>query len=142
MVKLLDKVSEQEIIEAIRQAESGTSGEIRVHLRRASTRDAMADAMKCFRKAGMHRTRERNGVLIFISWKSRAFAIFGDGGIYQIAGDAFWNETRDQMQAHFSKNELKEGVVAGIKSVGEKLKAYFPRRTDDLNELPNTVTQR
>lgn len=141
MVESIDRRSEQEIIEAIRKAESGTSGEIRVHVKRAATRDAMADARRFFRKAGMHRTRERNGVLIFISWKSRAFAILGDEGIHRVATDAFWNETRDRMAARFSKHELKEGILDGVKSAGEKLAAHFPRRADDHNELPNTVTQ-
>jgi len=141
MVRSIDKFSEREIVEAIRKAESGTSGEIRVHVNRAATRDAMAHARKFFRKTGMHRTRERNGVLIFISWKSRAFAILGDEGIHRVAGNTFWNETRDRMKAHFSKNELKEGIVDGVRSVGDKLAAHFPPRASDNNELPNTVTQ-
>jgi uncharacterized membrane protein len=141
MVRLLDKVSEEEIIEVIRQAESGTSGEIRVRAQKASTRDPMADARKFFRKTKMHRTRERNGVLIFISWKSRAFAVFGDEGIHRAVGDAFWNDACDRIKAHFLKNELKEGIIAGVKSVAEKLKAHFPPRKDDRNELLNTVSQ-
>ncbi len=128
-------------MEVIRQVESGTSGEIRVHVQRASTNNVMNDAKKFFRKNRMHRTRERNGVLIFISWKSRAFAILGDEGIHRIVGDVFWNETRDRMNAHFLKNELKEGIIVGLRSVGEKLKAAFPPRADDCNELPNTVTE-
>ena len=140
-VKLIDKVSERQITDAIRQAESGTSGEIRVRVKRGSTRDAMKDARKYFQKAGMHRTRERNGVLIFISWKSRAFAILGDEGIHRAAKDIFWNDTRDRMETLFSKNELKEGIIAGVRSVGQKLKECFPLRVDDRNELPDTVTQ-
>ena len=141
MVKLIDGPGEQEIIETIRKAESGTSGEIRVHVKRGASRDAMIDARKFFQKAGMHRTRDRNGVLIFISWKSRVFAILGDEAIHRTVGNEFWSEARDKMSAHFSKHELKDGILTGIRAVGEKLTVNFPRRTDDRNELPNTVTE-
>jgi uncharacterized membrane protein len=140
-VKLIDKASEREIVETIRQAESATRGEIRVHVRRLASRDVMKDAQKFFRKTRMHRTRERNGVLIFISWNSRAFAILGDEGIHRVAGDTFWNQTRDRMKEHFSKQELKEGILAGVKSAGEKLKAYFPRSAGNHDELPDMVTE-
>ncbi len=141
MVKLIDKAAEKEIVEAIRQAEAGTSGEIRVHVKRGSSCDVMKDAKAFFQKAGMHRTRERNGVLVFIAWKSRTFAILGDTGIDRAVGDEFWTQTRDKMKEHFLKQELKEGIVAGIRSAGEKLKAHFPRLANDRNELPNRVTE-
>jgi len=55
-------------------------------------------------------------------------------------GDHFWNSTRDVMADHFSKGEIKEGIVAGVLSVGEKLKKHFPAKRGDRDELPDTVT--
>ena len=141
MVKLLDKKASGEIVRVIAEAESGTSGEIRVHVKRGATRDALREAQGLFLKNRMHLTDARNGVLIFISWKSRQFAIVGDEGIHRVVGDSFWNETRDRMGVYFAKNELKEGLIAGVRSAGEKLKAYFPRKYDDRNELPDTVAE-
>ena len=137
----LDKKTKAEIIEAIREAEAGTSGEIRVHVKRGPAKDALDEAQLVFRKLGMHRTRLRNGVLIFLSWKSRSFAIVGDEGIHRAVGGAFWDGTRDRMQAHFSKGELGQGILAGVRGSGKELKAHFPVRADDRNELPNRVTE-
>lgn len=129
------------IVKAIKQAEAGTSGEIRVHVKRGETKDAMAEAKRLFLKMGMHKTRERNGVLIFVSKKGHQFAIIGDEGIDRKVGVGFWNGTRDIMQKHFAAGEWEKAVEAGVRSAGEKLKAYFPARDGDLNELSNTVTE-
>jgi len=128
-------------VQALAEAESGTSGEIRVHVKRGATKDALLEARQVFQKMGMHRTIARNGVLLFISWKSRSFAVVGDEGIHRIVGDAFWNSTRDRMQAEFMKGELLGGILSGIQSAGGRLKESFPRTAGDKNELPDTVTE-
>ena len=141
MVKWLDKKSQGRIVEAIRKAESGTSGEIRVHMKRGATKDALAEARHLFLKMGMHRTRRRNGVLLFVSKKSRSFAIVGDEGIHRAVGAAFWQGARDRMQAYFSKGEFLDGIVAGVQSAGEKLKGHFPSADGGRNELSDRPTE-
>ena len=129
------------IVEALQAAESMTSGEIRVHLKRGASKEALKEAHRVFQKLGMHRTKKRNGVLLFIAWKSRSFAVVGDEGIHRKVGDFFWNETRDRMQAEFEKGDLAGGILAGVNAAGEALKKYFPHGADDKNELSDTVTQ-
>ena len=141
MVNLLNKRAKEEIVEAIRWAERETSGEIRVHLKKKCGEDVLVEAKKVFSRLRMHRTRERNAVLIFVAWESRQFAILGDRGIHERVGDLFWAETRDTMEACFARGLLKEGITAGVESVGKKLRAYFPRQAKDINELSNTVTE-
>ncbi len=141
MVNPFDRQIQRKIVEAITRAECKTSGEIRVHVKSKCGPEPMKQAQKVFSRLGMHQTKDRNGVLIFVAWKSRQFAIIGDKGIDQQVGDLFWNQTRDAMSHHFSKNDFAGGIVAGIQSVGEKLKAYFPAQVDDKNELSNTLSQ-
>ena len=141
MVSFLGKEDKKRIIQAIRQAEGATSGEIRVHLKAKCKDDVIAEAKKVFEKLGMHRSRRRNAVLLFVALKSKRFAIIGDQGIHERVGDSFWNQTRDLMSAHFSKGQLEKGIVAGVHSVGEKLSKFFPHDLDDTNELSNQVTE-
>jgi uncharacterized membrane protein len=136
MVKFPDR---KRITAAIRQAEEGTSGEIRVHIERWSIRPVLESAKKAFTRLGMHKTRERNGVLIFVSL-NRQFAIVGDESIHRKVGDDFWNGTRDAMSARFKDDDVTAGIEEGIRSAGEKLKVYFPKREDDTNELSDNVT--
>ena len=93
-----------------------------------------------FHRLRIQKTRHRNGVLIFVALDSRKFAILGDSGIHHHVGDSFWSQTRDKMTACFSIGHIKEGIVAGVLSVGEKLKIHFPEETHDKNELSNEVT--
>lgn len=140
MVTPLDKQAIKAIEAAIGEAEKHTSGEIRVHLLKSCKGDPMDQAGKIFARLRMHKTQWRNSVLILVALQSRNFVIFGDQGIHEKVGDAFWNETRDRMLSHFRKAQIKEGIISGVLNVGEALKAYFPISQDDKNELANQVT--
>ena len=128
------------IIEAIGKAESGTSGEIRVHVHSRPVKDAFMEAQKLFKRLGMHRTKLRNGVLIFVSEKSHQFANVGDEGIHARVGASFWDAVRDRMGAQFAMGELQLGILEGVRSAGEQLKVYFPAGKSDRNELSDDVT--
>src|SRR5438874_973181 len=143
MVKFLSKEEDKEIIEAIGRAEKGTSGEIRVHLRKKCKKDALTEAHQIFRKLGMHRVKEKNAVLIFVAPESRQFAIVGDSGIHEKVKDEFWHSTPDLMAGYFKQGKIKEGIIAGIHSAGEKLKHHFPAKTSDSNQLTgHQITRR
>lgn len=140
MVKI-DAMTKRIVAEAISLAEEGTSGEIRVHVAARSVEDAYTEARKTFTRLRMHETKERNGVLIYVAPHSKKFAIVGDAGIDAKVGPDFWQSTRDRMAVQFSAGRLAEGIVEGVRSAGEKLKEHFPRRGDDVNELPDAVTE-
>ena len=63
------------VVDAIGDAEKMTSGEIRVHLTPKCGNDVMRDAIKTFNRLKMYKTRHRNGVLIYMAFESRTFAI-------------------------------------------------------------------
>ena len=136
----LGKEARREIVGAIRNAEKMTSGEIRVHVKSRCKQDVFEEAKKVFLRLGMHRTEERNGVLIFVALDSRQFAILGDRGVHERVGESFWNKMRDLMTAHFSKGQIQAGIVAGVAGAGTELNKHFPKHADDRNELPDRVT--
>jgi len=140
MVNFFSKEEEQQIIDAIREAEENTSGEIRVHLEEKVKGDVMDAAVKTFFKIGMQHTAENNGVLIFLVPKQKHFAIIGDRGINEKVPPGFWDEVKDIMQKHFRNGEFAKGVSEGILLSGQKLKEYFPLQPDDKNELPNEIS--
>ncbi len=140
MIPFFSKEQEMAVIEAIRAAERKTSGEIRVHIEKNCRGEVLDEAVRVFRKLGMHRTAARNGVLVFIAPERREFAIIGDEGINAVVPPGFWDEERDLMLAHFREGQFGEGVCAAIGKVGEKLKAHFPVAADDENELPDEIS--
>lgn len=140
MINFFNKEEEQQIIEAIRKAEKNTSGEIRVHLEEKIKEDVLDAAVKTFYKIGMHHTAENNGVLIFLVPKERKFAIIGDRGINEKVPPGFWDEVKELMQAHFRKGEYAKGVCEAIEMAGQKLKQYFPYKSEDQNELTDDLS--
>ena len=126
---------------AIGEAELMTSGEIRVFMESSSGDDAVKSAQRAFQKLKMHKTTERNGVLIYLAYEDREFAIIGDDGIHQKVGDDFWNSVRDEMQAQFKEKKFVEGLIAGISAAGKKLAEHFPHQANDRNELSNEMVE-
>lgn len=124
---------------AIQQAELTTSGEIRVVVSRRSVEDPVAAARGEFTRQGMHQTRHRNAVLLFIAPASQGFAIIGDEGVHAKCGDAFWTEVAAAMQENFRGGRYTAALLEGISRAGSLLATHFPRAADDANELPDSV---
>ena len=131
---------QEAIVRAIGEAEHATSGEIRVHIETSCKGDVLDEAAWLFRKLGMHRTADRNGVLIYLAIKEHSFAIIGDTGINAVVPPGFWDNIRDHMKQRFSENLFTEGLTEGIIMAGEQLKEHFPHAKDDINELTDTIS--
>jgi len=134
---LLEK---EDIKMAIRQAELDTSGEIRVHVETTCTGDVMDRASRLFEKLNMHKTRLRNGVLIYLAVRNRKFAIIGDMGINSVVPENFWDSAETEMLNHFRENHFTDGLLKAIEMTGFQLKKHFPYLTNDINELPDEVS--
>lgn len=133
--------SEKKIIEeSIGEAEKHTSGEIRVHLEGRVRGDILVHARKVFERIGMTKTKDRNGVLLFLSVRDRQVAILGDRGINEKVPPKFWEQEIALIQESFSRGEFAEGVSKAVLQVGYKLKEYFPRDRTDANELPDKIS--
>jgi uncharacterized membrane protein len=132
---------DQKLIEnSILEAELNTSGEIRVHVETQFKGDILDRAALVFARMNMHKTRLRNGVLIFFGIKNRQFAILGDAGINRVVHENFWDDIKVVMEGHFKNSEFAPGLAVGVKMAGEQLKKHFPFQKDDINELPNKIS--
>jgi uncharacterized membrane protein len=138
--EFLSEKEKQQIVEAIKTAEHDTSGEIRVHLEMSCKADVLDRAAHLFAQLKMHKTALRNGVLLYLAINDQKFAIIGDVGINKVVPANFWEETKNNMQQYFVQGKIAEGLVHGILMAGEKLKAYFPYETGDVNELPDDIS--
>lgn len=137
--EFLDKLDQDRIVKAIQSAEEKTSGEIRIHVQPKSGSDIRQFAERTFERLGMTKTALRNGVLLFIASEENRFAILGDRGIDQKVPAGFWDEIAAKLTIRFKNNEFTDGIVEAIHASGDRLKEYFPRATDDVNELPDQI---
>jgi uncharacterized membrane protein len=137
---MINKEENDLIVSAIQKAEQQTSGEIRVHIDKKCSTDAVKRAVQVFEKLGMHNTALRNGVLIYVSFSDRKLAIIGDQGIDAVVPADFWVSTKDQMIHCFKENRFADGIIAAISEAGMQLKSFFPYMENDENELSNEIS--
>ena len=141
MAKILFSSDQKDrIVEAIKEAELNTSGEVMVHIEQRCKEDVLDRASGVFDMLGMQHTDLRNGVLFYLAVKDRKFAILGDVGINEKTGEGFWTEIKDLMKVEFANENFTEGLSKGISMAGQKLKEHFPYQQDDENELSDEIS--
>ncbi len=140
--EFLSKLDHDRIIRAIRDAESKTSGQIRVFIQRGELDDdPLPIAQRKFQRLGMHKTRQRNAVLIFVAPRAHKFAVVGDQRIHEKCGDPFWKRLVESMGAHFRGEQFSSAIVEAIEETGRVLAAHFPKDPTSSNELPDEIIE-
>ena len=138
---LFSNAENTRIVEAIKSSEQLTSGEIRIYIESKNPLVSTIDrASEIFFNLKMQETAQRNAVLLYLAYKDKEVAIFGDEGIHQQVGTEFWNNQVKQMVMLFKENNLTEGIVKCITEVGHVLIEKFPHQgIMDKNELPDEI---
>lgn len=141
MAKFLTKEQEESIVSAISEAEKETSGEIRVHIEKnCKAESALERAKEVFAELKMHETELRNGVIVYVAWKDKKVAIWGDEGIHQEVGQQFWEKELELILKFFKEGDFETGLSEVVLQIGQKLKEFFPYQKDDINELSNEIS--
>ena len=138
--QILNNEEDRRIVEAIKQAELNTSGEIKVHIENHCRGKVEERSLFIFNHLKLNETRQRNGVLIYLAVRDHKFAILGDKGINDVVEADFWNDIRDLMATAFKEGRFADGLEQCIMRCGEKLKTYFPYQSDDINEIPDEIS--
>jgi uncharacterized membrane protein len=131
----------QSIINAVRNAEQRTSGEVRVFVEsRCRYVNAIDRAVEIFENLQMQKTELRNATLVYVAVKDRQLAVFGDEGIHQKVGNEYWaNEVMKMIHA-FNRDNIADGIRQCVLNIGEALAMHFPYdRSTDKNELPDDI---
>lgn len=138
---LLRDDEKEQIVNAIRLAESRTSGEIRVYMEsHCKYVNAIDRAAEIFFNLKMEQTKDRNAVLLYIAVKDHQMAIFGDEGIYGKTGRTYWENLVSRILQYFNKENFAQGISEYVHEIGEGLRRYFPYdRATDHNELPDDI---
>ncbi|MDA8428021.1 MAG: TPM domain-containing protein [Geobacteraceae bacterium] len=98
-------------------------------------------AVRAFYENGLQRTRDENGILIFISLLERRVWILGDRGINAVIPPGHWTALATALSSGIRQGRLTESLAAVIAEIGDVLQQHFPRRSDDINELPDLLEE-
>ena len=114
-------------------------------LRRALTparqrrRFVEAAARAAFFERGVHLTRGRTGVLVYVGLCERSAAVIGDRGVEAALPADLWREAQARVRGAVEAGEAALAVAAAVAGLGDALAPYLPRAEDDVNELPDEV---
>ena len=107
----------------------------------AKRRSASRLAREQFFAQGLHLTRERTGVLIFVAVAEHYVEIIADRGIDALVPPDTWDQAVAEFIERVRGGRVAEGFLAAIGAVGERLAEHFPRAPDDTEELPNHLIE-
>ncbi len=90
-------------------------------------------------ESGVYKTRDRTGILIFISLLERKIELIADSGINEKITQSRWNDIVTHIISGIKAKELANNLIEAIDECGKLLSKYFPIKKDDENELENEI---
>ena len=94
-----------------------------------------------FEALGLTQTRDRTGILLYVSLAERRAQVLADSGIYEKAPPQVWDEVVGLLTAGLKRGAPADGFVDAVNRTGQILAACLPPREDDTNELPDGLVQ-
>lgn len=89
----------------------------------------------------LHMTRDRTGVLLFVSLAERYVEIIADKGIHEKVGADAWDAIVAEFVHKVKIGTIEEGFTTAIARCGALLATHFPRPPDDQDELPDRLVE-
>ena len=108
---------------------------------RMKRRQASRLAREQFFERGLHLTRARTGVLIFVAVAEHYVEIIADQGIDALVPPGTWDKVVADFVERVRAGRIAEGFLAAIEAVGARLAEHFPPAADDRDELSNRLIE-
>lgn len=96
-------------------------------------------AMEQFVIRGIARTKQRTGILVFVSLAERYARIIADDGIAARVPKGHWQGAVDALIAHMREGRVADGFIAAVEICGEVLATHFPSSGGGDDELPDRL---
>jgi len=97
-------------------------------------------ALQAFVEEEVFDTRDRTGILLFVSLREHRIEVLGDTGINQQVEPDDWAEVVARIRRGIKNDNLTDGLVEAIEMCGDLLERKGVNiRPDDENELTDTV---
>jgi putative membrane protein len=109
--------------------------------RAVKQRRASRLAHQLFLDLGLSSTKERTGVLLFVSAAERYVEIIADRGIQQHVDDAVWEGIVADFVRRVRDRNIADGFVEAIDACTKVMAEHHPWHADDVNELPNRLIE-
>lgn len=113
-------------------------------LRAIVSKEAQASAVKAraeqlFIEEGVTETRERSGVLLYLSEAEHRVELLADRGIHERVGAETWQRLVATVVSEIRVGHAAGGIVSAVDAIGASLAQHFPPSPDDVNELGDAL---
>ena len=99
-------------------------------------------AMQAFVDEEVFATRDRTGILMFVSLLEHRIEVIADAGISRKVDPDAWSDIAAAIREGMTAESLAQGFLNGLQRCQEILdEAGIERRVDDTDELPNTIRE-
>lgn len=105
-------------------------------LRRALAEQA---ALEQFDMRGIAHTKDRTGILVFVSLAEHYARIVADDGIAARVPQSEWQGAVDALTDHIRQGQIAEGFIAAIGRCGNVLADHFPPAAENRDELRDRI---
>ena len=89
----------------------------------------------------LHLTRERTGVLLFVSVAEHYVEIIADQGINDVVTVNAWQTIVSEFVCQIRSKQVADGFLTAIAACGKLLASHFPAKDGSRNELPNHLVE-
>lgn len=107
------------------------SGQVEQEVQRA--------ALAAFYREQLHKTKDANGILLYISVMEQKVWILGDSNINAKIDQQQWDTTVAELTAGIKAGRPAEAICEAVHRVGQILQDFFPYQKDDTDELHNII---
>jgi len=96
-------------------------------------------ALRFFTESGVYKTKDRTGILIFISFLERKVEVIADSGIAEKIEQKEWDGIVATIVNGIKSGNFVDSLVEAIEKCGYLLEKHFPISKDDVNELSDNI---
>ncbi len=96
-------------------------------------------ALRFFTESGVYKTKDRTGILIFISFLERKVEVIADSGIAEKIEQKEWDSIVATIVNGIKSGNFVDSLVEAIEKCGYLLEKHFPISKDDVNELSDNI---
>ena len=96
-------------------------------------------AFAAFFSEQLYKTKDNNGILIYVSVLEKRVWILADSGIDNKIDQKEWDAVVEELTTGIRSGQSCDALCTAVEQVGHILQAHFPYKKDDSDELHNLI---
>ena len=125
--RFLTESERRQIAAALEEARRHTRARIGLFIDEQTTANPQARAQILLQDWDLPADQRPTAVLVYVSARSRAFAVVGGDEVCRVAPRTFWEAVNRDLHHHFDEGRYCDGIFKAIAQVALQLERHFPR---------------